>query len=129
MESVFFGNLKKGLEIRRLWELKGVPDNSAGGEVCLGYNRNGAGVGTHTDPRLPQDPLDLETAPLPLSLPIQSRGSPKALPARKTLGIPSSEKTLKTAGFRPAKDGGVGTDGRGAWRGWEAPSPRRPQGC
>lgn len=66
MESVFFGDLKKGLEIR-LWELKRGPDNSTGGEVCLGYNRNGAGVGTHTDPRLPQDPLDLETAPLPLS--------------------------------------------------------------
>lgn len=59
-------------------------------------------------------PLTLRQPLCHSQLPIQSRGSPKALLARKTLGIPSSEKTLRTAGFRPAKDGGVGTDRRGA---------------
>lgn len=35
MEFVYSGNLENHLEIRRLQELKGVPDNSPGGELCL----------------------------------------------------------------------------------------------
>lgn len=35
VHGVYSGNLKNHLEIRRLQELKGVPDNSPGGELCL----------------------------------------------------------------------------------------------
>lgn len=95
MESVFFGDLKKGLEIRRLWELKRGPDNSTGGEVCLGYTTEMVLEWEPTQtPDCHRIPLTLRQPLCHSQLPIQSRGSPKALLARKTLGIPSSEKTL-----------------------------------